>query len=356
MTTRDPNAGAVEAVEARLATAYASEIPADLLGRLDRRVSAAIEARQPWNPAKPRLALPRLAISHWPLLAVIPVLLAILVQMVPATGGGQSLYDQHGGFSWQQAEQLRLTTTVDGYQVTLERAYADTNRLVLAITVVDTRLENRWALRNVSVADSSGVTWEAETAVLGATDDGRAESLLWFHSRPGPAPAGRRAFTVTGEIASYRGEKPMPSTFIPVPFSFSFDLTVAGGSLADLEVSSALKGVTITFDRITTSPTMVVINFHISGDSTPGSTGWLPNAFVTHNGKDVAVESEEIAMDPRSDGAFPGRIETVGVDDPSGDWTVTIPEMIGSQARPGSSRADQEVRIQGPWILHFSLP
>jgi hypothetical protein len=38
-----------------------------------------------------------------------------------------------------------------------------------------------------------------------------------------------------------------------------------------------------------------------------------------------------------------------GLDDPAGDWTFVIGEMVGDNA-------DSQVRIGGPWEFSFSMP
>jgi hypothetical protein len=45
-----------------------------------------------------------------------------------------------------------------------------------------------------------------------------------------------------------------------------------------------------------------------------------------------------------------------GVDDPSGDWIVTISEIVDLSTPESPSPEATQVRLQGPWVLHFSAP
>jgi hypothetical protein len=220
----------------------------------------------------------------------------------------------------------------------------------------------------VDVSDSAGVKWESRGGVGGARSAGSEQHLLPYYATQAPAPASRRAFTVAVEVTASRPGKIAPASvnpntwdpsehFVPVKFSFSFDLTVAGGSATVLNASATSNGVTFTLDRMVTSPSMVVIAEHVDGTFPAGSYGWWPNVYsVTHNGKALAVSYGNVSNIPRGDGAWVGEIHTlVGVDDPSGDWTVTATELSGSAPTEGSNW-DHEVRIQGNWTIHFTLP
>jgi hypothetical protein len=375
VTTPDLHVSGSEALEARLIRAYTVEIPHELAARMDERMATAIEAGQSWAPRRPRIALPRLDLAHLrvPRLlraaAIIPVLVAlVMINTVSETGGGQTFFDREGGAPWRQSTKLEVTTTVDGYQATLHRAYADANLMLLGLTMTDARALGSWDFGGVSVSDSSGAKWENETATssaAGATSDG----LWWFSAMAGPAPAGRRAFTATVRINSNRGEPPMPSTFdpnardpsnyfVPVEFHFSFELTVAGGSDTSLNVSAESQGVTITLDRIVTSPAMVRLTLHVRGAFPAGSDGWTPIAYVKHNGTDIPVGSESAALGDAgqfSTGAGVTVETSQGVADPSGEWSLTATELTGNATDPGAMWG-HEVRIQGSWTLDFTLP
>lgn len=375
MTTPDLHFTEHEALEARLVRAYAGEIPQALSDRMDERISTAIEAGRPWAARHPFVPLPRLALPHLPIprplrvAAVIPVIVAlVMLNTVSSTGGTQGFFDQEGGAPWRQSTKLELTTTVDGYQATLHRAYADANLMLLGVTITDARAQGWWDFGGVSVSDSSGAKWENETATssgAGVTSHG-----LWrFSATAGPAPAGRRAFTATVRINSNRGEPPMPSTFDPntrdpskyfatVEFHFSFELTVAGGSDTSLNVSAESQGVTITLDRIVTSPAMVRLTLHLRGAFPAGSDGWIPIAYLKHNGTDIPVGSESAALGDAgqySTGSGVTVETSQGVADPSGEWSLTATELTGNATDPGATWG-HEVRIKGSWTLDFTLP
>jgi hypothetical protein len=352
---RSLTAGMPDDLESLLAEAYAAEIPADLAAALERRAAAVTQwhpqSAARWRTARPRwwrLAQPRLRSlvrTRRRRLVIIPILAAAILGTTAVAGSGflSFSYPSEGGFTWQQGEQLGLTKTVDGFQLTLERAYADANKMMVAVTVSDQ--QNRGSsgvfVQRVDVTDSSGARWELNTAVGGPQDAATAQ-IFWFDATPGPAPAGRRAFTVTvgsvevGDQTPPGGPRSYPWHEVKVNASFSFDLTVAGGSQATPHASSESNdGVTFTLEGIVTSPSMVTVNLRMAG--LPPDTDCGPiDVSVNHAGQDVPVSGvgktgSEITV-----------YTSAGVDDPTGDWTVTVIKLVGLGT--------------GPWTLRFSIP
>jgi hypothetical protein len=352
-------AGMPEDLESLLAEAYAADIPADLAAALERRAAAVTlwhpQSAARWRTARPRswrLVQPRLRslVRTRRRLVIIPILVAAILGTTAVAGSGflSFSYPSEGGFTWQQGEQLGLTKTVDGFQLTLERAYADANRMMVAVTVSDQ--QNRgWSqvevFPGVSVTDSSGAKWELDTGVGGPQGAATAANILWFNATSGPAAAGRRPFVVTITSVSVRDPATAPPFYdprwrpwheVPVNASFSFDLTVAGGFEATPHPSSESNdGVTFTLEGIVTSPSMVTINLRMAG--LPSDTDCGPiDVSVSRGGQDLPVS------DVGKTGSEITVHTSVGVDAPTGDWTVTVIKLVGLGT--------------GPWTLHFSIP
>jgi hypothetical protein len=352
-----------EDLESLLAEAYAAEIPADLAAALEKR-AAAVTQWHPQTPRIPRLALPRLGLTRRRGLAIVPMLMAILLaaavlMSTSASGGPAAFYNSDGGYMWDHAQVLGLTKTVDGYQVTLERAYADANRMMVGVTVVDT--QNRWSLVNlggVSVVDSAGVEWNQSTGASDPVSATTSANILWFEHAAGLAPPGPRQFSVTvSSVVGDRGWTP-PPTYDPawatghevaVNATFSFELTVGGGSQATPLVSSESNGVTIPLERMITSPSAVRLELRLAGAPSSGDS-WMPNVYVSHAGRSL-----DGLMSTTAIGGSVTTVYTAGVEDPAGDWTVTASELIGNAPTEGSPWG-HEVRFQGNWTLRFSMP
>jgi hypothetical protein len=365
-----PATASTEALESHLIDAYAVDIPPHLAARLERRVSAAIQVPQPSSSADAHPANQRRR-----RLALIPVLLAVAMVTAAAAGGVLHFYDEAGGLAWQRAEHLGLIKTVDGYRLTLERVYADANRMLVGVTVVDE--QNRgWSQVGVdqaTVTDSSGGRWEVGMGASSPEDASVAANLFWFDADPGPAAPGRRAFTVSIPSVSVRDQTTPPTTEggpgleegtsaapvgvdgtwwpwheVKVDTSFSFDLTVDGGALATPHAAAESNGVTITLGRIVASPSTVRLELDVAGLPS-GAGAWAPIMSIRHAGVDLAVMLT-------TSGGGPGTTNWTsrGVDDASGDWIVTVTEEVGDQLVDGT--VDKQIRLQGPWIIHFTMP
>jgi hypothetical protein len=405
--------GIPDDLESLLAAAYAVEMPTDLGALVDRRIRRAVRHWRPQPSARWRLARPR-----GRRLAAIPILVAVLTAAVlvttSASGGPAAVYNSYGGYAWQHAEILGLTKTVDGYRITLERAYADANQMMLAVTVVDT--QNRgWRqvdIGGLSVADSAGGDWTMVTGISDPVAITSAATISWFeYALTGPAALGRRPFSVTVSSVSVRDQEDGPPAndlswdpwhFVAVNATFSFDLTVGGGSQATVgggseatlgggpqatamvggcspatvgggpqatvgggpqatvtvgggspampHVWSESNGVTLTLESIVTSPSQVRLELRIAG-APAGGTYWTPIVeCVSHNGHNL-----DVAMQTSRIGSQLSTVYTsVGVEDPTGDWTVWVSQLMddGTEA----ANQGQDVRYDGNWTLHFYMP
>ena len=125
---RGPAIAADIRLEASLTDLFAVDIPVGVLRRLDERVGQSLRTWRPRPTRRSRLRPGRRA-------GVIGLLAAFLV-IGGANGSLRALYLLAAGpfdLPWHRGAELNLSQTVDGYRVTLDRAYADATRLALAI-------------------------------------------------------------------------------------------------------------------------------------------------------------------------------------------------------------------------------
>jgi hypothetical protein len=123
---------------------------------------------------------------------------------VSQTGGAQGFFDREGGYTWTHGQKLELTESVAGYNITLHRAYADANLLMLAVTVVDMQERGGWNW-TASVLDGSGTVWSEETS-----SGESADSLMYFSATAEPATAGLHHVTATFDMR-YGHQPPTPT-------------------------------------------------------------------------------------------------------------------------------------------------
>lgn len=338
----------VGALDADLLDLFAVQPPPAVIDRLDERVGRSLRA---WTP--PAVGRSRLRPGRK---AGVVGLLAAALAVGGATGSLQALYlTLWGPFDvpWHRGVELGLSEVVDGYRVTLDRAYADSTRLALAISVVD---EARRPGTTQLMAMSAVVTDEAgEYSGMGATSspDGPygAVNVAWKVPPALPLPAGPRQFHVVVPFIMVRDDSTPPpdaagdaDAWWPWrehagPWTFDFELDVDGGTVVTPNAVSEVDGAEVTVSRLIATPSIVRLEMRVGGDLPPGN--WAPVGRVQHEGRTLrfVVSSRE------PDGSVVVLTDG-GVPDASGAWTVTVEELVG----PG------DLRPAGPWVMEFSAP
>jgi hypothetical protein len=276
-------------------------------------------------------------------------LLAATVAIGGATGSLQALYAVIWGpfdVPWHRGAAVEMSQVVDGYRVTIDRAYADATRLALAISVVDelerpgtTQVEAMSAL----VTDESG-----EYGGLGAASspDGpfAAVNVAWKVPAALPLPEGPRPFHVVVPFIRVRSDEAPPANADDIgwspwrehagPWTFDFELDVDGGMTMRPDVAAKVGGVTVRVTRVITTSGIVRVEARTVG--VDGS--WTPVGSISHGGRTVRFVVSQLEANGSvallTEGGLPGA---------PGDWTITIDELVG----------DSE-RLPGPWVLRFA--
>ncbi len=308
--------------------------------RIDGRVRRSLQASTPSGTGQPRRRAGRRA-------ALVGLLAAVMV-VGGATGNLQALYFLIAGpfdVPWHRGEEIGLSQVVDGYRVTIDRAYADATRLALAISVVDERERpgiTQLAAFSTVVSDEDG-----EYGGMGATStpDGpfAAVNIAWKSPVVLPLPSGPRTFRVELPFIGVRSDATPPPdvdedtwspwTEHPGPWTFEFELDVDGGTTIEPNVGAAVDGVTVHVSRVIAASGVVRADVQIDG--APDDGQWAPIGSVSHGGRTARF----VASGFEDDGSVVMMTDG-GLPEGSGDWTVTIDELVG-----GSQR------LAGPWIL-----
>jgi hypothetical protein len=344
---RGPALAADGRLEASLTDLFAVDIPAGVLDRLDERVGQSIRTWRPRPTRRSRLRPGRRA-------GVIGLLAAVLV-IGGANGSLRALYLLAAGpfdLPWHRGAELNLSRTVDGYRVTLDRAYADATRLALAISVVDERRRpgiTQLEAFGTIVTDESG-----EYGGIGATSnpDGPFASVnvAWKTPPALPLPAGPRHFHVVLPSINVRDDSTPPPNAdavgwnpwhrYPGPWTFDFEMNVDGGTTVTPNAVAKADGIQVTVARLIAAPNVVRVELRIDGNAGPG--GWSPIGDVRHGGKVVPF----VVGSFESDGSI-ALLTDGGAGDPSGTWTVTINSVVSP---------DGGAQPIGPWVMQFDVP
>jgi hypothetical protein len=357
-----------ERLEGLLREAFAAELPPGLAAQLDERISSAVERQLPWSRHRAGPGLPRRRATRMPppgrvfghrprravLFAVVVPLLLVVIAVTAIGHAPSPGFFQVGSYPWRNAQQLDMTETVDGYQVTLESVYADVNRLVVAIGVSDLDKRGWSAIRigRLEVTDSAGVDWEVETAT---SDPGptSAEGVFVLEPSSGPVPDGPRDLTFALTTLDLTGAGTSRQVDIDVTFTTTID--VRGGKTVSGLAPATRDGVTVTIDRVVIAPSMVEIDLRWDGLPTaPPDTSWMPTVELRHDGS--AFDSFS-GGGPISGSRWVERTAQ-GAEDPAGHWTVTITAFWYDRpdANGTGARMPARTTFPGPWLFEFDVP
>jgi len=383
MTTHDE-------IEARLLRAFELSPSEDGLRRLDQRVARAIAQPTaiPYRGGQTRRMILR------PLL-----LLAAFVLLTGAVVGGARLLDQifeSSGMpawriAWDRAERLNVVQTDAGITITLERAYADLNQVLVGFTVeglpeapvtghgeaypIEWRAELRdptgrtadqWATSGTgtTVADANlsavGNFWEgAVTPVAGTW-------VLTFSS------VGYNAGGwVSGECfvgnTDPTCDNPPPNAMIDGTWRFEFALPAPAGTVLSPHVSQTVGEATLTLTELRISPTMITarIALRVEGGTVAdwgpaiGWGPWVHNTSIRRDGTEYAINSSyHVTQDPDAqgpDGDVNEFYTIAGVDEATGTWEIEISE-ITYRASIYDPIEQDGIQLSGPWTLTVTVP
>jgi hypothetical protein len=353
VTTSDGRASVLVSdptLDASLTALFAVDIPVSVLDGIDHRIQHGLRT---WSPRPGRMARFRPGRRA----GVIAVLAASLA-VGGANGSLRALYVFVAGpfdLPWHRGVELNLSQTVDGYRVTLDRAYADATRLALAISVVDERRRpgtTQLEAFSAVVTDASG-----EYGGLGAVSnpDGpyAAVNVAWKTPAALPLPSGPRAFHVVLPFIQVRDDSIPPPNADEVgwnpwhrvagPWTFDFEMVVDGGTTVTPNAVADANGIRATVTRLIAAPSIVRVDLRIDG--TPGASGWNPVGEVRHDGQ--VMKFVVGSFEP--DGTI-ALMTDGGAGDASGRWTVTFNALAANDDPNGP------MPPTNPWVVEFDVP
>jgi len=283
-------------------------------------------------------------------------------------------------------QELNLSQTMDDVTVTLERAYADANRVVVGFTVIGPDGQ-RYDPGRMTLTDAKGIVFPP-TIGIGVT--GQSDMLEV------ELPSGEGSYVFSFDAAAIQGAPPAlhlrlmieleefvlppsapelsptpdsppaepPDSMVMVleplpafggtivgPFTFDFSVPFIPGRTVEVQQTVEAAGVAVRLERVVVAPseTRVILCFEPpDGDS----KDWVPIITLdTGNGQDLSGgvrsqlsgTSEEICYRDIYLDALAGQ---------SGTWTLTVTELVGFDlTQPG-----EQTRLAGPWVFHFVVP
>lgn len=251
---------------------------------------------------------------------------------------------------------ISQSRTVAGVTITIEAAYADTNELIIASTIISadghTILWNENSVPNHNQMSVLRIVVSTKDgAVLGDTDSGklRVGSSAWQFA---DKYRGAQAFYVNtdgiignpqqldiqvkmdvGTGAAFRTPKVLGST------TFDFSVPFHSGGIIKLGQKQTTDGETITLQRAVITPSAVRI--FISGQQPWEQARMFAAVNVPQESRNYDAQSGS----PQDDGSFLFTFSDSLLSGKHGTWTITITEReehVGGKIRT--------------WIFHFNVP
>lgn len=236
--------------------------------------------------------------------------------------------------AWERAVPIGITVETEAGELTIDRGYADTNRVILALVGSDP--DGPQATR---LTDAAGREYRPFGGPGYAELTGEHAFLMAWDA-PEPLPAGELTFTVSSHDAAGAGA-----------WSAEFVLPVQGGVSVLPEQTVEHDGTAVTLHLVTISPTAV--HAEVTYDPPDRDRSWVAaDLSYTLNGKspfDDAAQVESLLSDEDEAGRHVLTMG-IGVDEWAGEWTFRIGELVGFDEEGA------QVRISGPWEFTFSSP
>lgn len=236
--------------------------------------------------------------------------------------------------AWERAVPIGITIETEAGELTVDRGYADTNRVILALVGSDP--DGPHATR---LTDAAGREYRPFGGPGYAELTGEHAFLMAWDA-PEPLPAGELTFTVSSHDAAGADA-----------WSAEFVLPVQEGGAVLPEQTVEHDGTAVTLHSVSISPTAV--HAEVTYVPPAGDRSWVAaNVSYTQNGRNPfgnAAQGESLLSDEDEAGRHVLTMG-VGVDEWAGEWKLRIGELVGFDEEGG------EIRISGPWEFTFSVP
>ena len=283
------------------------------------------------------------------------------------------------------SQEVNLSQTVDGITVTLERVYADANRIVVGYTVngsTDMPDNRNLFPAQVTLTDEQGIVFPAIGGVgrFIPVGPGAEAAEAWT----GGFVASFDAAVVQGahealhlclvmDVETYVVPTPMPPTpdvyedrgspdpIVPVttagPFTFDFSVSFTPGHALEVQQTVEAAGVAVKLERVVITPSET--RAYLCFDPPDGeSEDWWPTVSWStaggqiygagpgfHDQQVVTLGSARTMVNRNGEGRYSCSV-LASLDDQSGEWTLTVTEL----------GQGEQTRLAGPWVFHFRVP
>jgi hypothetical protein len=248
-------------------------------------------------------------------------------------------------------QDLALSQMVDGVTVTLERAYADANRIAIGLTVRGSYVLG-YDLAHVALSDTLDRTFPLS---MGMGVKGQSDVLQL------KLPSGAGAHVLSFDASALRGapstldlhlvvevaRSPMPlSQHVIGPFIFDFSLPLNPGKVVDVQQRVTAASVDIELKQVVVTPSETQVLLCLGAPSETGTSWGAVSTLRTETGQADGVWVRSAEEGCTLHGFLPPLY------DQPGEWTLTVTELVVHDR----TQLGEPTRIAGPWVFLFHVP
>jgi hypothetical protein len=258
------------------------------------------------------------------------------------------------------------TQTTNGITVTLDRAYADVNRVIVVYKIqvpagfvhstsgIDHKIQlTDTQGSNLPLIDASGLADEASHLSTG---------LVTFDAEPlAPGTA-----DLTGQLTFLdvraTANSPSGSDLTAGAFTFTFSVPVAAGREVTVNKTVVTKGLPVTLERVVITPSETRAYLLYPANEGIPAEHWSPFAHISGAGWDSRQLPAVKGLMTLGVSFMNGRgehVQTFSGDFTGrhGEWTLAIDAISGVDVTVPNDQngLPKQARIEGPWTFKFSL-
>jgi hypothetical protein len=305
------------------------------------------------------------------------------------TGSGHPGLDHAGiGQVARLGTVLNASQTIGGYTVTLQRAYADANQIIVLYTiggpvgehiaVLNTLLKGKsgaeiplmFGMKDFPAEDPGTYAFGFDAADLGSAASNRELNLSLSLVRAGADGSEPPIMPDTMRVGDWGAAgASAPGAWETIAGPFSFDFTVAvtdeGTRVIDVNQTVSADGSPMTLERVVITPgeTRAIVRFvpptgdvHSYGpvfSFQTGNAGEEPTAELTPSGRHLPELLRLVGKDRMSYSLLAPLTGEIG------EWTLTVTVWKVGAFDPAANTADNPETVgpaAGPWIFKFIVP
>jgi hypothetical protein len=277
--------------------------------------------------------------------------------------------------AWDRAERLALKQADAGVTITLERAYADLNQVLVGFTVAGLEAPDSssggsaaldWTVELRDPAGRRAEQWATGFTGMGKDETGLSAVVQAWEGAVAPAAG---TWLLTFSSVGYGGDgfvpgqcdagatapecvDPAAGAIVEGTWTFEFELPTPTGTIVSADATDTVEHATLRLTELRVSPTTITARIVLAVDGRPVET-WagLPVEIRRDDTSyDVVSQAAIFAGDPREGTGESEFVTTAGSDEVAGTWAIKVSELTYQESD------GEEITLIGPWTLAVTVP